>query len=159
MPERKRFFFIDVFPYIECLCIRVSVSLPYLSWNIETSAVVDILFSIVFMQLKLKIEQLVCHWRVKMLQAQSVFTGERLTLLNSPHPLPFQTSWATQYFEHVLEAAIWDLNITSSKCVFTGTHLWTSAPLPCFQTWCPPFYELASILNMFWRQPFEICSW
>ena len=86
------------------------------------------------MQLKLKIEQLVCHWRVKMLQAQSVFTGERLTLLNSPPPLPFQTSWATQYFEHVLEAAIWDLNIEYLDCqwlqaqsVFTGSHFWTSS--------------------------------
>ena len=86
----------------------LSVSLPYLSWNIETSAVVDILFLIVFMQLKLKIEQLVCHWRAKMLQAQSVFTGERLTLLNSPLHILFR------------------------------------------------HHGLPNILNMFWRQPFEI---
>ena len=111
----KRTLFVFMFLCLWYFCFQkkskeLSVSLPYLSWNIETSAVVNILFLIVFMQLKLKIEQLVCHWRVKMLQAQSVFTGERLTLLNFPPPLPFQTSWATQYFEY------WDLNIEYLDC-------------------------------------------
>ena len=36
------------------------------------------------------------------------------------------------------------------------SHFWTSFQLPCFQTWCLPFDKLASILNMFWKQPFEI---
>ena len=63
-----------------------------------------------------------------MLQAQSVFTGERLTLLSSPPPLPFQTSWATQYFDHVLEAAIWDLNIEYLDCQLLQAHTFELLP-------------------------------
>ena len=50
----------------------------------------------------------------------------------------------------------WLSVVTSSKCFHRLTLL---NFLPCFQTWCPPFYKLPNILNMFWRQPFEIGSW
>ena len=69
-----------------------------------------------------------------MLQAQSVFTGERLTLLNSPLHFLFRHH---QYFEHVLEATIWDLKywiswlsvVTSSKCFLMLTFLNLFPPL------------------------------
>ena len=143
----------------------LSVSLPYLSWNIETSAVLDILFLIVFMQLKLKIEQLVCHWRVKMLQAQSVFTGERLALLNFPPSSSFSDIMSYPVFWTTCSGGshlrfkywiYWLSVVTSSKCFHTFELL---PPSLAFRHDVLPFYKLPSILNMFWRQPFEICSW